>query len=448
MAPAALALLIGSVPVAGAAPQGAGLASVVSLAAAEDGSATPTAPPAEGILLSHDELMALPTSGPGWKAVMARVRSPFGGSYVLATRDESNKDVLAHALAGARLDDREYKQFVRDKIEHMMQAPRDVNDILGTLRHLQTYVISADLIDLETFDPELDARFRTWLAAEIRFEYSGGGGGGSVISTHEKKPNNFGTHAGATRIAAALYLGDMDEFRAARDVWYGWATGDPDFLPPDRVWTETSWQCDPERPAGINPAGCSRDDHSLDGVLPEDQERCGEYSWPPCSTNYIHGATDGMTLSFWMLARQGEDPWYWGDRAALRQMRWKYRVDQPPYSGFRWQIPVIEKAYGIDLIGNDPRATSTNVGYADWWADPASQSEAPAGRPGRRAGWGRRRGRCGRSPARRRGRARLAAATTPVSRGSGVFRQSTPRGAPAHRPGRCCRSRQRVVHCR
>ena len=71
----------------------------------------------------------------------------------------------------------------------------------------------ADLIDLASLDPSLDARFRAWLEEEIRFDYSGGGGGGSVISIHEKKPNNFGTHAGATRIAAALYLGDEEELK-------------------------------------------------------------------------------------------------------------------------------------------------------------------------------------------------------------------------------------------
>ena len=346
------------------------------------GTSAATCAPAPGILLSQDELSALPTSGPGWAAIMRRVERPLGGSYTLATRDDSNKDVLAHALAGARLDDREYKEFVRDKIEHMMTARRDVDDVLGTLRHLQTYIISADLIDLQTFDPELDAEFRTWLAAEIRFDYSGGGGGGSVISTHERKPNNFGTHAGATRIAAALYLGDDEELRDARDIWYGWATGDPDFTPQDRVWTGTSWQCDRRRPAGINAEGCTRDGESIDGVLPEDQERCGEFDWPPCQTNYVHGATDGMTLSFWMLARQGEDPWAWGDRAALRQMRWKYAVDQPPYAGFRWQIPVIEVAYGIALTGNDPAAVSTNAGYADWWAAPPADPGDDRNPPG------------------------------------------------------------------
>ena len=322
----------------------------------------------EGILLSRAELMALPTSGPAWAAIMARVQQPYGGSYTLGTRDDANKDVLAHALAGARLDNAGYKQFVRDKIERIISGPRNSGDLLATLRQLQTYVISADLVDLASFDPALDARFRPWLAAEVRFSYSGGGGGGSVISNHDKKPNNYGTHAGSTRIAAAIYLGDDTELQAARDVWYGWATGDPAYSHPTRKWTGTTWQCDPNRPAGINGASCSRDGHSLDGVIPEDQVRCGEYSWGPCATNYIHGATDGMTLSFWMLDRQGEDPWTWGNQAALRQMQWKFANGQAPYSGFRWQIPVIESAYGVDLPGNAPTATSTNFGFADWWA--------------------------------------------------------------------------------
>ncbi|TQN37886.1 alginate lyase [Blastococcus colisei] len=334
----------------------------------DDGGAE--APPSggEGILLSQAELMELPTSGPGWDAIMARVEDPYGGSYILGERDDANKDVLAHALAGARLDNAAYKTFVRDNVERIMTEPRNDGDLLATLRQLQTYIISADLIDLASFDPELDARFRTWLADEIRFDYEGGGGGGSVVSNHNRKPNNYGTHAGATRVAAALYLGDEEELEAARDIWYGWATGDPDYSHETRRWTGTDWQCDPDRPAGINAAGCARDGNSIDGVLPEDQERCGEYSWPPCETNYIHGATDGMTLTFWMLAQQGEDAWAWGDQAALRQMEWKYANDQPPYDGFRWQIPVIEAAYGVDFPGNAPQATSTNFGFADWWA--------------------------------------------------------------------------------
>jgi hypothetical protein len=352
----------------GAASSTTGTATSTAPSAAPAASVASTGARSKGILMSGAELMALPTSGPGWDAIMARIKSPYGGSYTLGTRDESNKDVLANALAGARLNNAAYKGFARDKIKNMMAAPRNTGDVLGTLRHLQTYIISADIIDLASFDPALNGKFRTWLANEIRANYSGGGGGGSVLSVHDKKPNNFGTHAGATRIAAALYLGDAAELKAARDVWYGWATGDPGYVPPTRKWEGTSWQCSSTRPSGINATGCNRNGVSLDGVIPEDQVRCGQFSASPCATNYIHGATDGMTLSFWMLARQGENPWAWGDRAALRQMNWKYKSGQAPYGGYRWQIPVIEKAYGIDLGGNTPTATSTNFGFADWWA--------------------------------------------------------------------------------
>ena len=344
--------------------------------------APPSAPPGdvpgnEGILLDRDELLALPTQGEAWQAIISRVEAPRGGSHRLGARDESNTDVLAHALAGARLDDDGLRSFVRDKIARVMRLPRPDDDILATLRNLQTYVISADVIELSRFDPATDTAFRSWLQTEIRAQYSGGGGGGSVVSVHRTKVNNFGTHAGATRLAAALYLGDEEEFQAARDVWYSWTTGDPESAPEGRLWSGTDWQCDPELPRGINGAGCTRDGHSLDGVLPEDQRRCGEYAWPPCGTTYVHGAADGLLLSFWMLARHGESPWEWGDQAALRQMRWKYEVGHPPYEGFRWQIPVVEAAYGIDLPGNDPTATSTSFGFADWWA----QSSPPAVEP-------------------------------------------------------------------
>jgi Alginate lyase len=377
--------LVAAAVLLGASPQAASTAAptVAQVPQHWDASAAPEPTPGDGfhprgLLLTHDELLALPTQGDAWQAIVSRVEDPRGGGYRLGARDESNTDVLAHALAGARLDDDRLKGFVRDKIARVISLPRPKDDILAALRNLQTYIISADLIDLATFDPALDAEFRRWLGSEIRARYTGGGGGGSVVSVHRTKVNNFGTHAGATRLAAALYLGDEAEFRAARDVWQGWTTGDPAYVPDGLLWSGTDWQCDLERPRGINPPGCTRDGHSLDGVLPEDQRRCGEYAWPPCRTTYVHGAADGLLLSFWMLARHGETPWEWGDQAALRQMRWKYEVGQPPDEGFRWQIPVIEAAYGIDLAGNDPTATSTNFGFADWWTGSAPPPDDPS----------------------------------------------------------------------
>ncbi len=335
------------------------LTPVVSVSAADPG----------GILLAPAELAALPTSGPAWDALLKRADTPSGDAQKLATRGDFNKDVLANALVGARLNDTARKAFVRDSIRTVITAPRNVNDVLGTLRHLQTYVVAADLIQLSSFDPTFDAQFRTYLYAEIRFNYSGGGGGGSVISIHKKKANNFGTHAGATRVVADVYLGDTVDLADATKVWEGWATGDPALQDPTRKWVGTNWQADPTRQSGINVAGWTRDGHDFGGILPEDQTRCGEYTgaWPPCATNYVHGATDGMTLAFWVLARRGYPSWQWGAQAALRQYQWKLSVRQPAYSGYRWQIPVLNKVYSTTFGDADPAANSTNMGYAAWW---------------------------------------------------------------------------------
>lgn len=334
---------------------------------------TDPAPPdgttTDGVFISATELAALPASGDAWLAVLARADNLSGDPANVSVRGNHNIDVLANALIGARLDDPTRKEWVRDQLVAITQAARDNNDVLATLRQLQTYVIAADVVRLAGLDPDFDAQFRIWLDTERHHDYAGGGGGGSVISTHDRKPNNFGTHAGASRVAAAIYLGDSVDLDAAANVWKGWASGDPALIPDGYRWTGTTWQADPDRPAGINAAGATRDGNRLDGVIPEDQERCGEYGWPPCATNYIHGAADGMLAAFHMLSRRGYDAWGWGERAALRQYEWKYEVGQPPYveyDEFRWQIPLVNHAYDTSFDGADPAATGKNFAFAAW----------------------------------------------------------------------------------
>jgi hypothetical protein len=327
----------------------------------------PPPPPSEGILLSPSEIAALPTTGPEWQAVLNRANNPLGGSVQVSTRSSNGVDLLAKAFVAARLNDNTLKGVVRDGLRATTLAGRDNNDVLATLRQLQTYVIAADIIQLSIFDPAFDASFRTWLNTERNHNYAGGGGGGSVISVHNFKPNNFGTHAGASRIAAALYLGDTSDFQAAANVWEGWVTGNDALLPLDYNWHTYDWHADVANPQGINPLGATRNGNRLDGVIPEDQERCGNYSWPPCATNYVHGAMDGTLLSFWMMSRKGYDSWNWSNQATLRQYQWKIEVGQPAYNGFRWQVPVINKVYGTAYGDADPSATSTNFGFAAWW---------------------------------------------------------------------------------
>jgi hypothetical protein len=336
----------------------------------------------QGILLSPAEIAALPASGTEWTAIADRYAAPYGGAYAMGIRDDSNKDALVAALYGARMSDSTAKGTARDMINTMMGNGRDDTDVLATLRNISAYILAADLIDLATFDATTDAAFRSWLTTELSHPYTGGGGGGSILSIADYKANNFGTHANCDRLIAGLYLDDPTMYTDARNVWYGWLTGDPAFIPDPRNWTGTNWQADYLGTAryGINPAGATRDTHDFGGIIPEDMTRQGEYtgawppytgSWPPPTgggQNYIHGATDGATLACWIMHRQGEDAWNWGDQAMLRQMQFKYSVSQTPYSGFMWQTSVINNVYGQTFADVDPTATSTNVGYGAWWS--------------------------------------------------------------------------------
>ncbi|HET9948150.1 MAG TPA: hypothetical protein VFQ22_04475 [Longimicrobiales bacterium] len=68
-------------------------------------------------------------------------------------------------------------------------------------------------------------------------------------------------------------------------VFHGWL-GDRSAYA-GSVYGDVSWQCDPEHPVEINPSGCVRDGHVLDGVIADDQRRSGPYSWPPKKENYL-----------------------------------------------------------------------------------------------------------------------------------------------------------------
>jgi hypothetical protein len=230
-------------------------------------------------------------------------------------------------------------------------------------RELGAYVISADLIDLQSFNPTLDARFRTTLMA-LRTIYTPGAAS-SIIDCHERRPSNWGSHCGATRIAIAAYLGDTADLARAAQVFKGYLG--------DRAaysgfeYGDLSWQCDPTRPVGINPVGCVKNGLSLDGVLPDDQRRGGTFTTSPPQENYVWEAMQGLVAQAVMLERAGYAPFEWSDRALLRAARWLHDVNGFPAVGDdTWQPPVLNDAYGTSFPEQIPSRAGKNVGWTDW----------------------------------------------------------------------------------
>jgi len=130
---------------------------------------SPSTTISSGMWISSSELMSLPTSGTSWD----KIRTAAYGSWGTADlKDQNNKhaiNTLAGALVYARTGDTALRSKVRDAI---LAAKRSLdesaewqtaNGVLAAGRQIGAYAISADLINLKSYDAGADNEFRTWL---------------------------------------------------------------------------------------------------------------------------------------------------------------------------------------------------------------------------------------------------------------------------------------------
>jgi hypothetical protein len=130
---------------------------------------------------------------------------------------------------------------------------------------------------------------------------------------------------------------------------------------------DLSWQCDPDKPVGVNPAGCTRDGHSIDGVLPDDQRRGKDFTWPPPKENYVWEALQGAIVQAHLLHRAGYPAWEWEDRALLRAVNWLYyQANYAPEGDDRWQTWIINQAYNTKFPAPSPVTPGKGMGWTDW----------------------------------------------------------------------------------
>ncbi len=329
---------------------------------------SPVDPPLEppdstGIWISPAELASLPTSGPAWNSLLAEANGACGTPDLSDQNQNNNVCVMAKALVFARTGQARYRMDVVRALGEIVDAPLYDGRALALGRELAAYVISADLIDLERYSPALDSRFREALR-ELLTTFTTEGPS-SLVECHELRPNNWGTHCGASRAAVAAYLGDSIQLARVAQVFRGWL-GERDSYA-GFSYGDLSWQCDPSQPVGINPPGCSRGGHSIDGVLPDDQRRSGGFAWPPAKENYVWEALEGALVQAVILQRAGYPAFEWGDRALLRAARWLHDQAHYPADGDNtWQPHLLNHYYGTHFPAPIPASPGKNVGWADW----------------------------------------------------------------------------------
>ena len=331
---------------------------------AQSGIPSVTLPVKPGVWLSSAEIAALPASGAAWDAIVSEASQICGTPNLEDQEDMANVCVLAKALVFARTGQTSYRSSVASALDSIVNMGTYNGRALALGRELGTYAVAADLIDLKNYNPSLDSAFRAKLR-ELRTTYTNSGPS-DLIDCHEDRPNNWGTHCGASRVAVARYLGDTADLQRAAQVFKGYL-GDRSSYAGFR-YGETSWQCSPGSPVGINPAGCTKSGHNIDGVLPDDQRRAGTFTWPPPKENYVWEGLQGALMQAVILHRAGYDVFNWEDKALYRALVWLHGQANFPAAGDdTWSPHIVNYFYAAaGFPAPIPTRPGKNMGYTDW----------------------------------------------------------------------------------
>ncbi len=310
-----------------------------------------------GIWTSKAELTPLPLKGAAWIRLLREADQPAVSPNVADQTERTNVRVAAKALVYARTGIQRYRQEVIAACKAVIGTQAGGRTLaLGW--KVAAYVIAADLVGLPK---AVDGPFRQWLGELLSLRLQGR----TLRSTHERRPNNWGTGAGASRAAIAVYLADRKELARTAAVFKGWL-GDRQAYAGFK-FRNLGWQADPQRPVGINPVGSKKQGRSIDGVLPDDMRRGGKFRWPPPRENYVYTALQGALVQATILHRAGYDVWNWQDKALLRAYRWLHEQAHFPAQGDDvWLSHLINKQYGTRFPAKVPARPGKLMGWTDW----------------------------------------------------------------------------------
>lgn len=329
----------------------------------------PTPNPSPYIWISPEEISKLPTNTPDWNYLVSYSEGSVSNSTFCDQDSNVNVKVLAKALAVTRdpsnLDFSSYVSEIRSSVLNLIDySPPSSCRTLAAGREIGAYVVSAQLVGFDNQTDETD--FKDWLSFILTADLDGR----TLISTHEDRPNNWGTHAGFTVMAIALYIENEEVFNHAKDVFYGWLGNQSAYN--QFEFGDLCWQADQNNPVGINPLGSTMfidgSLQNIDGVLPDDQRRGGcPNNWPPPQENYVYEALQGALAQAVVLHRQGFDVWNWEDQALLRAFSWlNDEIDFQAVGDDRWQPYVVNHFYNENFPSNNGFQPGKNIGFTEW----------------------------------------------------------------------------------
>ena len=333
----------------------------------------PAAAATDYILMSRSVLLARPVSGTAWANMKAVADGSLGTPNLCDQHSKHHLRTLAAALVFARTG----------SASHGLKARRGVMAAIATQRvgcegatlalgrQLMAYVLAADFAELNGTP---DATFRTWLSAIRRKVVGGHGVWNSLFRTHVLSATNWGAYAGASRIAASLYLGDTTDVAAASRITQGFLGNRTAFRFSDRMSSAAlSWSCAPTNYTPVNGA-CTRGGINVNGASIGDIGRGGLRRWPPGSTGvqYQLESIQGVGLQVELLYQNGySNAWAWSVNGVKRMADFVTRSKSGGGTGWNEttasrQMPwLLNRRYGMSLPRRSP-GMGRAIGFTDW----------------------------------------------------------------------------------
>jgi hypothetical protein len=316
----------------------------------------------DGIWISQAEIDALPTTGAGYAEVKAAADTVSGAPSVTNQDSNHSTSIMAAALMCAKTSTATYCDKTTAALRALATGNyEDGGRALAYGREMIGYVLAADIIGLPQRDPALDAQFRAKIATWL--DHATTSGPDSLRACSDVRPNNWGTHCTASRIAIDLYLGDKADLDKAARIVHGWMGDRSAYAGFD--YGDLWWQANPSAPVGVNPAGSEIGGHDVGGLQPEEMRRAGSFTWPPKQTDYAWEGNQGALASTWMLMRAGYPADQWSDRAECRVAAALYRIGWPAEGDDQWQPWLINRICGTDYPTTGG-GRGKNVGWSQW----------------------------------------------------------------------------------
>ena len=324
--------------------------------------------PNGGLWVSDQEIAQLPSSGPAWDRLVSAAND-FRANPSIRIVDQDDKGdslALACAMVWKKTGDVTYLAALESGLAGVIGTedddfPGENNTSLELSRNVCCVVLAADLVGYR------EPSFVAWVDMIRTYEREDGR---SITSTHEDRPNNWGTHAGASRLAASGFVRDWEDVRQAARLYLGWL-GCRGLYSSFEFSDPLCWHTDPDKPVGINPPASVVAGLVVDGVLPDDQRRSGRCPPDVSQENYVYEALQGALTQAILLDRLGlEGVWLVKQKALLRANRWLLDVAHFPAEGDdQWQPFVIRKVYKLDDTEMSLPAAAgfgKSVGFTDW----------------------------------------------------------------------------------